>query len=328
MASASFYFPLSSSSAHLLVSFFGMSYVGSLYLTKYTRLSFRPAAQPPQSEQDYGRRPNDRGRDDLEVIQARLVAVTAATILNCLVVFWTIRSIGRGISDGSSSAVDVTTAYLGLKLPTLSLESIYPHLLAPILFIGPLYAHYLFESLPFQRKWNFQLNVVDQLFSWIGIRNYFMAPITEELVFRSCVLSVYHLAGVSRNKLIFLAPLAFGFAHVHHAWENYNRLGRTPAAAKRAIFMSLFQLAYTTLFGFYTSYVFLRTGSIYPAISSHIFCNFMGVPQLGYELSVFPTKKIALWITYFAGIIGFFWNLSTYTRSSSSIYWTNTSASL
>lgn len=78
------------------------------------------------------------------------------------------------------------------------------------------------------------------------------APITEEVVFRACVLVVYHLAHASRMRMIFLCPLLFGAggtfcpnvgsheltcldtAHVHHAWETYNRYGRTPAAMKRA----------------------------------------------------------------------------------------------
>jgi hypothetical protein len=36
------------------------------------------------------------------------------------------------------------------------------------------------------------------------------APITEEIVFRACVLTVYHLADASRMKMIFLSPLVFG----------------------------------------------------------------------------------------------------------------------
>lgn len=35
-------------------------------------------------------------------------------------------------------------------------------------------------------------------------------PITEEVVFRACILAVYHMAGSSRTKMIFLTPLAFG----------------------------------------------------------------------------------------------------------------------
>ena len=74
---------------------------------------------------------------------------------------------------------------------------------------------------------------------------------TEELVFRGCVLSLYQLSGASVSSMVFLSPMSFGagmssvialqllftmdmIAHVHHAWEIFNRYGRTAAAAKRA----------------------------------------------------------------------------------------------
>ncbi|KAF5374117.1 hypothetical protein D9615_008876 [Tricholomella constricta] len=119
----------------------------------------------------------------------------------------------------------------------------------------------------------------------------FPAPITEEIVFRACVIAVYHMSGASTKRMIFLGPLSFGLAHAHHAWDTFNRYGRTASAAKRAIFMSLFQLSYTTLFGFHSSYLFVRTGSIYPPISAHIFCNIMGVPELMWELRTYAHRK-------------------------------------
>jgi prenyl protein peptidase len=57
-------------------------------------------------------------------------------------------------------------------------------------------------------------------------------------VFRACVLAVYHLARpaqASKTALIFLTPLSFGAAHLHHAWDVYNRFGRTTTAMKRAV---------------------------------------------------------------------------------------------
>ncbi len=51
------------------------------------------------------------------------------------------------------------------------------------------------------------------------------------------------------------------------------------------------QLLYTTLFGTYCAYLFLRTGSIFPPISAHAFCNVMGLPELRQEMGMFPSKK-------------------------------------
>jgi len=90
---------------------------------------------------------------------------------------------------------------------------------------------------------------------------YPQAPITEEIVFRACVIAVYHMSGASTKRMIFLGPLSFGLgmsislfqdplvspsimflfpkpAHVHHAWDTFNRYGRTANAAKRAVIMS------------------------------------------------------------------------------------------
>lgn len=113
----------------------------------------------------------------------------------------------------------------------------------------------------------------------------------------------YYLLPLLRTPLLTLMT-----AHAHHAWETYNRFGRTAAAAKRAILMtrmfaigvpasvtnnlSVFQLSYTTLFGIHASYLFLRTGSIWPSITAHMFCNTMGIPEISYELSTFRRWKL------------------------------------
>ncbi|KAF5360466.1 hypothetical protein D9756_004540 [Leucocoprinus leucothites] len=192
---------------------------------------------------------NERWRDDPDVIKARLVAVCAATTVCCIVVYyilWTLSSptpstlielfwdlaIRLGFvpsqAGGVSSKEDQT--FLS-KLWKIS----QPHLITPVLFFGPLYATYLSRVLPGQKYWSWEMNVRREIFSWQGIRNVIAAPPTEELVFRGCILSVLHLAGVSRTQLIFLSPLSFGLAHVHHAWEVFNRYGRTSQAALRSV---------------------------------------------------------------------------------------------
>lgn len=145
-------------------------------------------------------------------------------------------------------------------------------------------------------------------------------------MFRGCTLAVLNLAGIPRTRLIFLSPLSFGIgepsepfaqvlklmficvvAHVHHFWDVFNRYGRTPRAALHALTVTckihflllsispdtaiVFQLTYTTIFGCYTSYLFLRTSSIYPPISAHMFCNTMRFPAIGNEMKMFPRQS-------------------------------------
>lgn len=50
----------------------------------------------------------------------------------------------------------------------------------------------------------------DTLGTWIGVRNLVAAPLTEELVFRACVLAVYQLAGAGRGAEIGRSPWVFG----------------------------------------------------------------------------------------------------------------------
>lgn len=46
-----------------------------------------------------------------------------------------------------------------------------------------------------------------------------------------------------------------------------------------AILRTLLQLAYTTLFGGYATFLYLRTGSLLGVILVHAFCNWMGFPR-------------------------------------------------
>ncbi|KAJ8507280.1 hypothetical protein ONZ45_g10325 [Pleurotus djamor] len=310
--------PLSTTEALLLTVTFGLTYVGSLYISKHARLSFASNARPPRrAGEERRKQDNERWRDDPDVIRARLVAVTIASLCNCALIFAALyRHIGAS-KENVLPALNATLVRLGFSLPSLNLDNVFPHLIAPLLFLGPLYAVFLDFTQPYYRTSTFK----DLLFSWQGLRNYVVAPITEELVFRACVLTALHLAGATTSRMIMLAPLSFGVAHLHHAWDTYNRYGRTREAANRAIIMTVFQLSYTTLFGSFASYLFLRTGSIFPPISAHIFCNIMGIPQISYEVQKYPKHKRLIYLAYITGILGFALKLEPWTRLPSSLYW-------
>lgn len=283
---------ISSSSALFLSLSFGIIYVGSLYLSKNARLSFvsKPhQVKPGREDEERKKMENERWRDDPDVIRARLAAVSVATVVCCLEVFAVLHHhVGGTVND----ATKYTLLRLGF-LPPSGLSSVLAHLTTPLLFFGPLFCSYLRRELPFQRNWLWEIHVAARYLSVNGLRNYWIAPVTEEIVFRACVLSIYHLSGASKKYMIYFAPLTFGLAHIHHAWDTYNRYGRTWAAARRALSLSTFQLCYTTLFGMYVSYLFLRTGSILPPITAHIWCNIMGIPEIAWELKIFPRYRKA-----------------------------------
>lgn len=86
------------------------------------------------------------------------------------------------------------------------------------------------------------------------------------------------LAGSPVTQTIFLLPVVFGLAHVHHFYEFRLTHPQVPATA--ALLRSLLQLAYTTLFGAYATFLFLRTGSLLAVCVVHAFCNCMGLPRV------------------------------------------------
>lgn len=85
------------------------------------------------------------------------------------------------------------------------------------------------------------------------------------------------LARASNPAIIFLTPIVFGLAHAHHFYEFRLSHPHTPLVA--AVLRSCFQLAYTSLFGGYATFLILRTGSLLAVILVHAFCNWMGLPR-------------------------------------------------
>ncbi|KAG2469550.1 FACE2 protease, partial [Polypterus senegalus] len=88
------------------------------------------------------------------------------------------------------------------------------------------------------------------------MRNQVVAPLTEELVFRACMLPML-IPCAGLWSAIFTCPLFFGVAHFHHVIE----LLRFRQGTLSGIFLSaVFQFSYTAVFGAYTAFIFVRTG--------------------------------------------------------------------
>ncbi|KIO31424.1 hypothetical protein M407DRAFT_49208, partial [Tulasnella calospora MUT 4182] len=103
---------------------------------------------------------------------------------------------------------------LGLSLPNVYsniLSVLRPHLLAPVLYAGPLYIMLLDSTLPFQRDWDFKRDVVEKFPSWQGLRNYsIVTPVTEELVFRACIIPMMKWSSATTKQAVFAGSLWFG----------------------------------------------------------------------------------------------------------------------
>ncbi|XP_059053264.1 CAAX prenyl protease 2 [Achroia grisella] len=183
--------------------------------------------------------------------------------------------------------------HLGLRLPGLVTASFAPLLLTIVLFMGPLCMQYL------SGMWTLYAEPVYWLSSWqdlLWVRNHLMAPLSEEWVFRACMMPIL-LQCLEPITAVFVGPLLFGIAHFHHMLEQM----KAGYEFKAALMVSSFQFAYTSLFGAYSSYLFLRTGHFVAPLTAHIFCNHMGFPNFGAVMMFPPLQRVLIVCCFLLG---------------------------
>lgn len=98
----------------------------------------------------------------------------------------------------------------------------------------------------------------------IAMRNYVLAPLLEEVVFRrqslllwSCLPTVWR---------VLFSSLMFALAHVHHV----RRMGLITVA---------FHMAYTFLFGVYAAALYINTATVWAPFAAHVVCNILELPD-------------------------------------------------
>lgn len=215
-------------------------------------------------------------RDSPAVIRARVRAVALSCLASTIVAVYLI------VHYGHATATDVLRL-LGIW-PVALLDIAKALALVSILFVGPIYEALVVEG----GLRDISPAAIKETFfdSWTGYRNHLVAPVSEELVFRSLVISLYLLAKVKPTRIVFITPLIFGLAHLHHFAEfiqsrvSLDRSGSVTRVVLMGLLRTLFQMTYTALFGFFEAFVFLRTGNLYAAIAAHMLCNLMGFPRV------------------------------------------------
>ncbi|KAJ3255056.1 Dynein light chain 1, cytoplasmic [Chytriomyces hyalinus] len=173
-----------------------------------------------------------------------------------------------------------------------------------VLFLGPIVDALVQRSNP----WS--VNLDEPL---LFIRSIIAAPVSEEICFRCCMVPLWQAGGFSNWSIVFLLPLVFGLAHLHHIYDSFNERvgpGANLTAAVSAMFskksskpgssptkpsdissihasiltkivaQSCFQMMYTTVFGWFATYLLVQTHSSGAAIAAHVLCNGFGVPSL------------------------------------------------
>lgn len=226
-------------------------------------------------------------RDAPAVIRARVRAV-GLTCLACTVVAVYLLAI-----YGHSSPSGVLRL-LGLW-PIIPFDIVKVLLLVVMLFTCSLYESIIVDG--DWRDWSFNAFKEAIWDNWTGYRNLIIAPASEELVFRALTIPLFLLAKTSPKRIVFLTPLVFGLAHLHHLFSFLQ--SRTPSGQRfppagvwlHGIVASTFQFTYTSIFGFFAAFVFLRTGNLWAVIMAHTFCNWMGVPRLWGRLGQYHAPR-------------------------------------
>lgn len=120
-------------------------------------------------------------------------------------------------------------------------------------------------------------NAFEQYSRIILFRNLVFAPITEEVVFR-CLNIAILINEYPKAQIIWIAPLFFGVAHLHHMYNNI----RSGMPIFDATIQSTLQLSYTYIFGVIASILLIETNNVFAPISSHVFCNYQGLPDISF----------------------------------------------
>ncbi|KAI4868917.1 hypothetical protein F4820DRAFT_76378 [Hypoxylon rubiginosum] len=293
--------PISTKTAVCLLVIYTVIYVAPFYLSPRTRPS------PTLT------------RDAPSVIRARIASVSLSCVVCSLITFLILTSSGRATTAEALHALGYWPIGLVETFKCLSLTA--------VLFAGPLYEYLVIDE--GWRDW-LALQPVSKVFNeWTRWRNIAAGPYTEEVLFRSASVPLMLAAQTPVTTTIFLSPLIFGLAHLHHAYEFRVTHPNVPFAT--VILRSVVQLSYTTLFGAYATFLFLRTGSVLAVFVVHAFCNCMGLPRVWGR--VYPDEgvldnstgkvfrpsiawTVAYYVLLFAGAVGWYRNVGPLTDSS------------
>jgi len=244
-------------------------------------------------------------RDDPAVIRKRFASLSVACLVSVLMVYVVARdappkNMAQVVGDGPGL---LTWIGLPANVSALLLSAFLPLFLTAVIFFGPIVVYLYSDSIPSLLQAGVSLlSPANRLFT---LRNLVLGPLFEEIVFRGCVCSIMIAGGWGEGFTVLASPILFGLAHVHHLLDMVRSRGYS---MKQAIQAAVFQLSYSTIFGIYASFLFIRTGTLIAPTICHSFCNLLGFPDLMFLVkSSHPAYKIktTVIVCYLAGIIVF-----------------------
>ena len=137
-------------------------------------------------------------------------------------------------------------------------------------------------------------------------KDFFVAPVYQEVVFRGVMVSALLGAGFSPFAAVLISGSVSALAPLADLGDM--RLVKKEKAAQILAALAA-ECVFQGLTGAFTARLLVATGSLYGPITARCFLSFMGQPDLGYLTS--PTHyaykyKIYVGLVYLVGIIGFY----------------------
>ncbi len=203
-------------------------------------------------------------RDHPKTVRRRLLAVSILTVLSPPTLFL--------LADNNP---DRTTFSNLLETTGVQYRGILYAIIYPVAIVCLLYLGSIVQRLTDEDQEEGILTFLRTERRDILIRNFVVAPVAEEVVFRSCMVPLL-LPHLGRGWTIVLCPLFFGVAHLHHMFEH---LKAGTLSVSQALVNICVQTSYTSLFGMFSAHLFLLTGHVTSAIVAHIMCNVLGLPD-------------------------------------------------
>ncbi|RPA78168.1 hypothetical protein BJ508DRAFT_228344 [Ascobolus immersus RN42] len=180
--------------------------------------------------------------------------------------------------------------------------------LVATLFAGPILEYFVLCG--GWRDWKDDLRYI--FLTWGGWKKFLVAPLTEEVVFRAAIVPLHIAAGRGRTWIVFVDPLFFGLAHCHHLYEYLLHHPFEPVW--KGCLISAFQFTYTTIFGWFAAYAFIKSGSVWAVFLAHAICNWLGLPRMVGMVEGSKWKTIIYYIVLVAGAWGFYRGLMEWER--------------
>ncbi|XP_033735070.1 CAAX prenyl protease 2-like [Pecten maximus] len=230
-----------------------------------------------------------KNRDDPVTIKRRFMSVGVISVIIPLL----LRCFGT--YSENEEAHDLVV-WLGIRFHGFLPALLFPLVLTMVLFLGPLGLHYMDGVFRIYLEPRYWTNSLKNL-TWI--RNHIVAPFSEEFIFRACMLPLL-VPSFGEGYSVFICPLFFGVAHIHHMIDRVIQ-GHQPVGD--AVKQTVFQMFYTTMFGAYSAFLFLRTGHLIAPVIAHAFCNHMGFPSFKEALSYPKPTRSKLVACFVAGLL-------------------------